>query len=699
MFGKGLQKTLLLVYSIFFFFGTAQAQFQNPVKWHVTAVPLDNDQYEIRIQAKIEKGFSIYSNDLSEDLGPIPTSINIEDSKGFQKVGKIEQVGKKLEGFDPIWEADVAKFKNEVTFVQKVKLLEDKVSVKGSYEAQACNESMCFPPDGDAFVMNLEKRKPATPTATASGIATSFDSSDADDGFMKMEAGVVQAESQQVKGQDSYKSDVAFNWDHADNSCVQDTDEKQGGLWLIFTLGFLGGLIALLTPCVFPMIPLTVSYFTKGGKDRKQGVKQAGLYGISIIIIYVALGLLITLTFGADALNVMSTSAFFNILFFVIFVLFALSFFGLFEITLPSSWANKTDKLSNKGGFIGIFFMAFTLALVSFSCTGPIIGSLLVQAATDVGPSVGIFKIKPIVGMLGFSMALALPFTLFALFPQGLKELPKSGGWLEKVKVILGLLELAFAFKFLSIVDLTRGWGIIRWEVFMGIWIVIFLITGLYALGLFSKEKMPKAIQLFGILSLIFTSYMILYTVKYQSIPLLSGIAPSTHYNFFNQKVQDVSDTKDFSEALAMAKKEGKPILIDFSGYGCVNCRKMEEHVWVKDDIKPLLKEYIVTSLFVDDRTPLSNDEQYTSSASGKVKEIKTIGNKWTDFEIRHFQKASQPTYVLVDENLNVLTTPVGYSDAATFKNFLQCGLSQYKKLTESNSSTKGQALTSALKP
>ncbi|HUH74649.1 MAG TPA: cytochrome c biogenesis protein CcdA [Chitinophagales bacterium] len=648
------------------------AQIDDPVKWSVTATPIDHETYEIQVKAVIKKGYDIYSHDISEDLGPVPTTISFDKNSDIQLLGKLTFTGKKKASFDPIWEADIAKFSQQVIFHQKIKLLKDQVTIKGFYEAQACNEAMCFPPGGDEFLLKLT-RKPAPIVSTESPDQSVSNEKDT-------VAEVIVAESVVLEGGENYESDVAFNWEKTNTTCVEEDNSESGGIWWVFTLGFLGGIIALLTPCVFPMIPLTVSYFTKGGKDKKGGIQQALLYGISIIVIYVLLGLSVTLIFGADALNVMSTSAFFNILFFIIFIVFALSFFGLFEITLPSSWANKTDQLSGKGGFVGIFFMAFTLALVSFSCTGPIIGSLLVQAATDVGPSVGFIKVKPIMGMLGFSIALALPFTLFALFPQWLKGLPKSGGWLEKVKVNLGLLELAFAFKFLSIVDLTRGWGILRWELFMGIWIVIFVISGVYSLGLFSKIKPPKAIRIYGVISLLFALFMLKNTLTYTPVPILSGIAPTTHYNFFNKEVKELSNTKEFQEALSLSKELGKPILLDFTGYGCVNCREMEEKIWVRKDIQELMGKYILTSLYVDDRTPLPEDEQYNSNVTGKLKRIKTIGNKWTDFEIRHFQKASQPFYVIVDAEMNVLTTPIGYSDASAFKKFLQCGVDEFEK-------------------
>ncbi|MCO5234238.1 MAG: thioredoxin family protein [Chitinophagales bacterium] len=661
-----------LLSALFLYVGVVFAQFESPIKWTVSAKLIESDIYEINVSAKIGGGYSIYSHDISPDIGPVPTTIEIKETDGFKKEGALSFDGKKEVFFDPIWETKVAKFKKEVTFKQRVKLLKDEVTIKGYYEAQACNDQMCFPPDGDDFELKLKK---------STLIGQNLNTSSTDSSLLGQQIVVAEELIPMDTSDDNYQSDIVFNWDKANVNCVQTSEADKSGIAWIFVLGFLGGLIALLTPCVFPMIPLTVSYFTKGGKDKKKGIQQAALYGISIILIYVLLGLSITLLFGADALNVMSTSVFFNLLFFVIFVIFALSFFGLFEITLPSSWANKTDQLSNKGGMLGIFFMAFTLALVSFSCTGPIIGSLLVQAATDIGPSLGIFKVKPIIGMLGFSVALALPFTLFALFPQWLKGLPKSGGWLSKVKVILGLLELAFAFKFLSVVDLTQGWGVLRWELFMGIWIVIFMIIGFYGMGLFSKEKTPIAIRLFGVASILFALYMFKNTVSYQPVHVLSGLAPTTHYNFFNQEVKAPYNTTDFNEALKMAKKENKPILIDFSGYGCVNCREMEEKVWIKDDIQALMGDFIIASLYVDDRTPLPVEEQYQSSVTGKLKNIKTIGNKWTDFEIRNFQKASQPYYVIVDQNLNILNTPIGYSDENVFRSFLQCGLNEFNNL------------------
>lgn len=637
------------------------AQFESPVKWSVTTQQIAGDTFQVKLKATIADKHHIYSHDLPADEGPVPTTIQITPSSDYKTLGKLGFEGKKISGYDNTFMMEVGKFKKSVTFTQNILLLKDKATIQGSYEYMACDEKQCFPPEFEEFSLNIKRQSTTT------------------DAVENIEPVADTVESAEIAPTDSLQQATAFSWEKMNKDCISpESDEADMSIWWIFILGFGGGLLALLTPCVFPMVPLTVSFFTKGGKDRKQGFRQAALYGLSIILIYVVLGVATTMIFGADALNAMSTSVFFNILFFVIFVAFALSFFGLYEITLPSSWANHTDKLAGRGGLVGIFFMAFTLALVSFSCTGPIIGSLLVQAATGQGPEIGIFKIKPIMGMFGFSLALALPFTLFALFPQWLKSLPKSGGWMENVKVILGFLELALALKFLSVADLTQNWNFLRWELFMGLWIIIFALMGIYALGVFSKSARPIVIRFFGFASLLFAIYMVKATVSYVPIAALSGLAPPTHYNFFNKEVLSHTDFNDFDEALAYAKAQNKPLLIDFTGDGCVNCRKMEEQVWILPDIRKKMEEYVVVSLYVDNREVLPQNDQYVSSITGKAKKIRTVGNKWTDFEIRHFQKASQPYYVLVTPDLEVLTHPVAYTSAGRFEKFLDCGLEQF---------------------
>lgn len=656
-FWKVLSVLCLMVYS-----GTNLfAQFSTPVTWKTAIKPKRDNTFELQFTATIIPKHHLYSHDIPADAGPVPTTFTFEKNPQVQLKGGIRAEGKKITEYDPSFDMQLSWFENKVTFIQEVVLKGEKASLKGSYEYMVCDDKQCFPPESEDFTFELNASADTSKVTEVQTVAV-IDSS--------------------VLQQEGSKDSTVFSWDKTNADCVSGvTQEADAGIWIIFLLGFGGGLLALLTPCVFPMIPLTVSFFTKGGKDKKRGIQQASLYGLSIILIYVSLGLVTTLLFGADALNALSTSAFFNLLFFAIFVVFAISFFGAFEITLPSSWANTTDKLSSKGGFLGIFFMAFTLALVSFSCTGPIIGSLLVEAATGEGPSIGFLKVKPIMGMFGFSLALALPFTLFALFPQWLKSLPKSGGWMSAVKVILGFLELAFAFKFLSTADLTYNWGFLRWELFIGIWVVIFFLMGFYALGMGRKGYQSKFLKVFGFVALIWAGYLAWAGFTYTPVKLLSGIAPPTHYNFFAPEVKELSDFRDFDKALAYAKEKNLPLLIDFTGDGCVNCRKMEESVWIKPEVKELMEKYVVVSLYVDDREPLPESEQYYSSVTGKLKQINTVGRKWSDFEIRHFKKASQPYYVAVNTNLEVLTEPVAFTDAASFKMFLDCGLKQHETL------------------
>lgn len=657
IFWKVLSVLFLIIYSESNLF----AQFGSPVTWKTTLQPKGNNTFELKFSASLSPKIHIYSHDIPADAGPVPTSFTFEKNSAVELKGGIRAEGKKITEYDPSFDAELSWFENKVTFIQEVVLKGPKATLKGSYEYMYCDEKQCFPPESEPFSFDLIASADTTKAIEVETVA-SIDSS--------------------ILLQGKANDSIAFSWEQMNTDCATgETKNVDSGIWIIFLLGFGGGLLALLTPCVFPMIPLTVSFFTKGGKDKKKGIQQASLYGLSIILIYVTLGLLTTLLFGADALNALSTSAFFNLLFFAIFVVFAISFFGAFEITLPHSWANTTDKLSSKGGFAGIFFMAFTLALVSFSCTGPIIGSLLVEAATGEGPAIGFLKVKPIMGMFGFSLALALPFTLFALFPQWLHSLPKSGGWMSAVKVNLGFLELAFAFKFLSTADLTYNWGFLRWELFIGIWVIIFLLMGIYSLGIGRKGYQSKFLSVFGIAAILFSGYLAWAGISYTPIKLLSGIAPPTYYNYFAPEIKEPSDFRDFDEALAYAKEKNLPLLIDFTGDGCVNCRKMEENVWTKSDVKALMKKYVVVSLYVDDREALPVSQQYYSSVTGKLKQINTIGRKWSDFEIRHFKKASQPYYVAIHPNLEVLTEPVAYTDAIAFKKFLDCGLKQHDKL------------------
>jgi thiol:disulfide interchange protein DsbD len=656
---------LLLTHLLFFLVTfSSVASPENPVKWSITSKSLGEKKLEITMTAKLDKNFHVYTHDINPDAGPIPLSI-IYEGKDV-KVWNQKIVGKKVTKYDEAFGAELSWFEDKFSIVQVI--TSSSKSVTGTIDYMVCNDMSCMP-GGYDFTVKNDQNILKNDTVQISTIDTTI------------------AVSTHIPVMSQAQSD-SFNRGTIDENCFTgEVEGKNKSIWIIFILGFLGGLLALLTPCVFPLIPMTVSYFTKG-KDRKEGIRNALIYGISIVMIYITLGILATAFFGADSLNLMSTSVFFNILFFAVFMIFAMSFFGLFEITLPSGWSTQADKLSFKSGYVGIFFMAFTLALVSFSCTGPIIGSLLVEAATGNSASIGFIKINPLVGMLGFSLALALPFTLFALFPQWLQSLPKSGGWLGKVKVLLGFLELAFAFKFLSVADMIGNWGVLRWELFLVIWIVIFTLMGLYALGWppFRHGHESHSSPIFkaiGIASLLFVPTLIFALVTYTPLKLLSGLAPPAHYNFFNNDIKEKAIFHDYAEALAYAEKHNMPLMLDFTGYGCVNCRKMEEQVWTRANVKALLSKYVIVSLITDSREPLPEPLHYYSSLSGNHKKINTVGEYWTDFEIKHFSKASQPYYVLVDTKQNMLTQPVGFADADVYERFLNCGLINYKKLND----------------
>ncbi len=655
-------KLFLSLIFFIFSFNTSWATPENPVQWNISSKPLGDDKLEITMSAKLDKGFHVYTHDINPEAGPIPLSVLYEGKSVKVLQQKVE--GKRVTKFDEAFGVELSWFENKFTITHII--ASSQKSITGTIDYMVCNDMSCMPGGYDFTVKNHQNN--------ISGDTVKIPVIDT--------AGTV---ATQMPVMSSAQPD-SFSRSHIDDQCFTgEVEGKNKSLWVIFILGFLGGLLALLTPCVFPLIPMTVSYFTKG-KDRKEGIKNALLYGISIVMIYIGLGILATALFGADSLNLMSTSVFFNLLFFAVFIFFALSFFGLFEITLPSGWSTQADKLSFKSGYIGIFFMAFTLALVSFSCTGPIIGSLLVEAATGKGVSIGFIKLNPLVGMLGFSLALALPFTLFALFPQWLQSLPKSGGWLGKVKVILGFLELAFAFKFLSVADMIGNWGVLRWELFLAIWIVIFILMGLYAMGWppFRHENETHESPVFkaiGIASLLFVPTLLYALVTYTPLKLLSGLAPPAHYNFFNTEIKDKAIFHDYAEAVVYAEKHNMPIILDFTGYGCVNCRKMEEQVWTRPNVKALLNEYVIVSLITDSREPLPEAMHYYSSLSGNHKKINTVGEYWTDFEIKHFSKASQPYYVLLDTRQNMLAQPVGFADASAYERFLSCGLSTFKKI------------------
>lgn len=653
---------------------TSNAQMEQHLFWKSEVVKVAENEFDVKINCTLDEGWHVYSQ-FTEEGGPLPTRFTFENNKDIELIGKVKEVGKLEKKFDDLFGVNVSSFAHKVTFVQHVKIKSPNAILKGSFDGQVCQEA-CILFGPEKFEITLDNSNSTTTAVKPTDTGTAAKSV-----IPHVEINTTIKKTVELSGK--------FDTTYANNSCSVKAEAKDKSYWWIFFAGFIGGLLALLTPCVFPMVPLTVSFFTKRGKDPKEGLKKAIIYGISIIVIYVLLGLIITSVFGSDALNAMSTNIWFNLLFFVIFVVFAISFFGAFEITLPSSWANKTDALSSKGGNLGIFFMAFTLALVSFSCTGPIIGTLLVEAATGGGPTIlGRVPLKPLLGMFGFSFALALPFTLFALFPQWLQSLPKSGGWMGTMKVVLGFLELALAFKFLSTVDMTMNWGILRFEPFMIIWILIFAAMTLYAFGVFkkkeNKEKRSTGVTILGIVSLLLTIYFTYSLVSYKSIPLLSGIIPPTSYNFKNTNKENFIHFKDYEEGLAYAKAHDMPILLDFTGFGCVNCRKVEDAVWTDKRVIEEMKKYVVISLYVDDKTNLPENEWFVSSATGKEREVKEVGQKWSDFQAKHFGTNSQPYYILLNNKEQMLNQPVAFNFAIKPQNyisFLQCGLQMYQQL------------------
>jgi len=629
------------------------SQIVNPVKWDYTVNISDNNEAELVFKATIDKAWHLYSLQPGS-LDVNPTTFTFDPSNDYNRIDSVQQVGSPVKKKEPVFDnAELSFFEKEAVFKQKIKIKSDHAFVvKGQVSFQACNESQCiFPPPTD-FEITVDVKK---------------------------------------------KDKIL-----ADNTISTENNSDQSFIG-IFIKGFLGGLAALFTPCVFPIIPLTVSFFTKQSKTRAKGIANASIYSLAIILIYVLLGMAVTLIFGSDALNALSTSVWFNLAFFVLLVVFAISFLGAFEITLPSSFVNKVDAQSDRGGLIGIFFMAFTLSLVSFSCTGPIIGTLLVDAAVN-----GNIK-GPFWGMFGFSTALALPFGLFAAFPGWLNSLPKSGGWLNSVKVVLGFLELALALKFASNADLVVQAGIITREVFLVLWIIIFGLMGVYLLGWIkfphdSELKHLSIVRLFfAAIALSFTFYLIpgLWGAP---LKLISGFPPPAFYSespegFSSSKSITILDGKqiqkkkehcpnnlpcfhDYDEALAYAKQVGKPLMIDFTGWACVNCRKMEEKVWSDPEVdKRLRNDVILVSLYVDDKTELPADQQTIKKIGERDFKIKTIGNKWSYFQASHYQTNTQPQYILLDNNEQLLSSPISYNpDIQNYINWLDEAKSEFEK-------------------
>lgn len=683
------------------------AQMMNPVKWTYEVKYGENNQAELIFTAKVESGWHLYS----QENPPNPLEFVFDKSDAFKREGKVTEP--KPKKMNDEYLGPVAYFETAtVVFKQKISIVSSEpFKIKGSIYGQACmDDGVCLPVDekfvfsvtvggreatlnpNDADEDGIENALDKCPDVA--GIASLMGCPDSDgDGIADFDD-----ECPQLPGDSLNKgcpviteSGETVIPEMLSDEALAGLEEGCGGdgwaaekrtFWGIFIAGFLGGLFALLTPCVFPMIPLTVSFFTKQSKTRAKGISNALIYALSIIVIYTGLGFLVTKLAGPDALNRMASSAFWNMLFFIIFVVFAASFLGAFEITLPSRFVNAVDKGSNKGGLIGIFFMAFTLSLVSFSCTGPIIGTLLVEAAVS-GSNAG-----PLMGMFGFSLALALPFALFAMFPGWLNTLPKSGGWLNTVKVSLGLLELALALKFFSVVDMAYHWGILKREIFLALWIIIFSLLGLYLLGGFKlshdsddKPKLSVIRLSFAIISLGFAIYIIpgLFGAP---VKLLSGLAPPTNYREWNptECPHGLDCYHDYDEGMQKARRENKPVLIDFTGYACVNCRKMEDNVWsVKKVLNKLQNDYVVISLYVDDKNSLPAGKEVKSYRTGEI--LKTYGAKWSDFQAYFYKANTQPQYILLDPNGKLLAAPRSYTpNADEYDAFLQEGFCRYNK-------------------
>lgn len=681
---------------LLFFISTTLVQAQdNPVHIKLSNKKVSACEYDLIFTASIDEPWHMYSLNKLADDGPNPTVFTFTKSKEYELVGKVKQ-GAPLKEFDKVFEMNVEYFKHTATFTQRVRLLTDKkLSVKGKYEYQACTEEKCIFPPADNFEFALTGSAECLTTSENALISVGTETNQPSDSLTSLDTSA-QATSTTTLVETNLHSDIV--------EVEKETENK--AWWAIFLAGFLGGLTALLTPCVFPMIPMNVSFFTKQSKTKAQGIKNAFLFAISIIILYVALGLGVTLIFGAGALHSLSTNVWFNLAFFLLLLIFAMSFLGAFEITLPSSFVNKIDAKSDKGGYVGIFFMAFTLVLVSFSCTGPIIGTLLVEAATSIS--------GPFWGMFGFALALALPFGLFAAFPGWLNSLPQSGGWLNTVKVTLGFLELALALKFASNADLVVQAGILTREVFVGIWIAIFAFLSFYLIGVFktshdSDVKYVSVGRLFVALTSFFVCMYLIPGLWGAPLKLFSGILPPLEYSESPhgfggsagntntpavpkdaefEKYMEVNKNgiihfkNDYEHALAYAKKVGKPLLIDFTGHACANCRKTEDYVWPDHEVtKRLNNDVVLVSLYVDDKRALDPKDYMKVQWYGKERDITDIGDKYKYLEETIYGSSTQPLYVLVDSNEKLLTPVRGYDPSITeYIKWLDTGIAKFKK-------------------
>ena len=661
----------------------AFAQMVDPVKFSSKLEMLKDGEAQIVFTGKIDDGWHVYSTNLGND-GPISATFNAVKMDGAEPVGKLTPKGHEISQFDNMFGMKLRFFEKSVTFVQKIKFTKPEYSINCYLEYGACNDETCMPPTevpftgkGKSPAVAASAEKPKVADAAAPATEEKAEEVVAETTADTMAVAAIENDSvAAVASSDSDLYRPVIN-----ELKAYEDNPVDSSLFYIFLAGFAGGFLALLTPCVWPIIPMTVSFFLKRNKERSKAIREAVTYGISIVVIYVVLGLVVTLLFGASALNALSTNAIFNIFFCLLLVVFAASFFGAFEITLPSSWSNKIDEKSeNTSGLLSIFLMAFTLTLVSFSCTGPIIGFLLVAVSTQGS------ILSPTIGMLGFAIALAIPFTLFAMFPSLLKSAPKSGGWMNVVKVVLGFIELAFALKFLSVADLAYGWHILDREVFLCLWIVIFGLLGIYLFGWLKfphddPDHRTNVPQFFiGMISLAFAIYMIpgLWGAPLKAI---SAFAPPMNTQDFNLHKSAVEPkSHDYEEGMAMAKAKGLPVMIDFTGFGCVNCRKMEAAVWTDPQVASVLNEkYVLISLYVDDKTPLA--EPVVVNENGQQRTLRTVGDKWSYLQRVKFGANTQPFYVLIDNDGNPLNGSRSYDeDIQKYLDFLQKGLDNYKK-------------------
>ena len=637
----------------------AFAQIQDPVQFKTELKTISDTEIQIVFTGTIDEGWHVYSTDLP-DGGPISATFNTDKMEGLELDGKLTPQGKEIENYDKMFEMNVRYFENEATFIQKLKVTAANYFIEGYLQYGSCDDENCLPPTNVEFSFSGKGAAGAPAAAT---------------------------EDKKAEPANTISSAVSVSDYWAPvidklNAFGEETAQTTNQSWFyIFFAGFIGGLLALFTPCVWPIIPMTVSFFLKRSKDKKKGIRDAWTYGASIVVIYVTLGLAITLIFGASALNALSTNAVFNILFFLMLVVFAASFFGAFEITLPSKWSNAVDsKAEQTSGLLSIFLMAFTLSLVSFSCTGPIIGFLLVEVSTTGS------VVAPAIGMLGFALALALPFTLFAMFPSWLKQMPKSGGWMNVIKVTLGFLELAFALKFLSVADLAYGWRILDRETFLALWIVIFGLMGFYLLG---KIKFPHddddntvSVPRFfmALCSLAFAVYMVpgLWGAPLKAVSAFAPPMNTQDFNLYKNEVHAQFD--DFDAGMEYARRNGKPVMLDFTGYGCVNCRKMELAVWTDQKVSKLIQDdYVLITLYVDNKTPLPENIKVTEN--GKERTLRTLGDKWSYLQRVKFGANAQPFYVLIDNDGNPLNKSYSYDeDINKYVDFLETGLKNYKK-------------------